>query len=188
MKNKRILLICLPLLVSLAACKKNQEPGSSSLGASDTASSYDSSADSSTGSSSQGTSLTESSSSSEGNSSHYDSSSAGSSGNTDSSSGGSEVEVSVLRIESKTTTANKEYTDASFVSLPSDISLGETVKCFGTGGDRFRIGSSKYTGSVRFDLKTGYKIRSVTIFGRGYNDKSASVVVTCLPGKAKMPF
>lgn len=117
MKNKRILLICLPLLVSLAACKKNQEPGSSSLGASDTASSYDSSADSSTGSSSQGTSLTESSSSSEGNSSHYDSSSAGSSGNTDSSSGGSEVEVSVLRIESKTTTANKEYTDASFVSL-----------------------------------------------------------------------
>lgn len=132
MKNKRILLICLPLLVSLAACKKNQEPGSSSLGASDTASSYDSSADSSTGSSSQGTSLTESSSSSEGNSSHYDSSSAGSSGNTDSSSGGSEVEVSVLRIESKTTTANKEYTDASFVSLPSDISLGETVKCFGT--------------------------------------------------------
>lgn len=185
MKNKRILLICLPLLVSLAACKKNPEPGSSSLGASDTASSYDSSADSSTGSSSQGTSLTESSSSSEGNSSHYDSSSAGSSGNTDSSSGGSEVEVSTLLIESKTTTANKEYTDASFVSLPSDISLGETVKCFGTGGDRFRIGSSKYTGSVRFDLKTGYKISSVTIFGRGYNDKSASVVVDLSSGESQ---
>lgn len=181
MKNKRILLLCLPLLISLAACKQNQEPESSSLGASDTASSYDSSA----GSSSQGTSLTDSSSSSEGNSSHYDSSSAGSSGNTDSSSGGSEVEVSTLLIESKTTTANKEYTDASFVSLPSDISLGEAVKCFGTGGDRFRIGSSKYTGSVRFDLKTGYKIRSVTIFGKGYNEKSASVVVDLSSGESQ---
>lgn len=181
MKNKRILLLCLPLLLSMAACKNNQTESSV---ASDSSNTSLEATSSDAVSSAESSSTESSSSSSQGNSVANNSSLGGTSEISSSSSGESEVKVSTLTIESLSTTANKEYTDG-FASLPVGVSVGEVTKCFGTGANLFRLGSSKYTGSVRFDLESGYKIRSVTIFGRGYNGKSANVVVDLSSGESQ---